>query len=115
MSFSKKKYLDMKCEETGNKAEMCTQGTRKALQFQQTSKAEDLLWQDPNPKYIQTRLKKIILLEQNERKKRRNQYQKKYEHKIKGNLELKIWNTYTSSSAASKPPWTQKRFLYPPL
>lgn len=59
MSFSKKKYLDMKCEETGNKAEMCTQGTRKALQFQQTSKAEDLLWQDPNPKYIQTRLKKI--------------------------------------------------------
>lgn len=48
----------MKCEETGNKAEMCTQGTRKALQFQQTSKAEDLLWQDPNPKYIQTRLKK---------------------------------------------------------
>lgn len=58
MSFSKKKYLDMKCEETGNKAEMCTQGTRKALQFQQTSKAEDLLWQDPNPKYIQTRLKK---------------------------------------------------------
>jgi len=34
---------------------------------------------------------------------------------MKGSVQLHIGNAYTSSSAASRPPWTQKRFLYPAL
>jgi hypothetical protein len=34
---------------------------------------------------------------------------------MKGSVQLHIGNAYTSSSAASRPPWTQKMFLYPAL